>query len=43
MPYKRVGKKVYVKRKSGWKLMKTHPTIKAAIAHLTALRLNVRH
>ena len=43
MPYRLSGKTVQVKRASGWKKLKTHPTVKAAMQHLYALRANVKH
>lgn len=43
MPYKAKGKVVYVKRGGRWVALKTHPTVRAAKAHLAALNINVRH
>lgn len=43
MPYKRLGKIIYVKRKKRWAKLKTHPSVAAAIKHLRALNINVRH
>lgn len=43
MPYKRVGKKVFVQKGGKWVLLKEHPTVSKAKKHLTALNINVRH
>ena len=36
-------KQVQVKRGVRWVRLKTHPSLKKARAHLTALNINVRH
>ena len=43
MPYKRVGKTVFVKKGGKWKTLKTHPTAEKAEAHRRALEANVKH
>jgi len=43
VPYRLRGKTVEVKRPGGWKKLKAHPTVKAAMQHLHALRANVKH
>ncbi len=45
MPYKlsRNGRSVLVKRGSQWRVLKTHPSRKKALAHLRALKANVKH
>lgn len=43
MPYKRVGRKVLVKRGKRWIVLKTHRSVTAATKHLQALNINVRH
>ena len=43
MPYKLSGSRVMVKRGTRWRVLKTHPTRKKALAHLRALKANVRH
>jgi hypothetical protein len=43
MPYKRVGKKILVRRGRKWVPLKVHKTMADAIRHLRALKLNVRH
>ena len=42
MPYKRVDKEVMVRKGHAWRRLKLHDSVKAAEAHLTALRINVR-
>ncbi len=39
MPYKRVGKTVYVKKGGKWSKVATHNTERKAQGHLTALRV----
>ncbi len=41
MPYKRVGKTVYIKKSGKWHVLKTHPSTEKAISHLKALNINV--
>ena len=43
MPYKRVGKTVFVKRGGEWFTLKTHPSAAKAEAHRRALEANVKH
>ena len=45
MPYKLSsnGKAVLVKRSSHWRVLKRHPSKKKALAHLRALKANVKH
>ena len=43
MPYKRVGKKVMVKKLGRWQALKTHPSEEKAQKHLIALKINVEH
>ena len=43
MPYKRKGRTVYVLKKKRWRVLKTHPSVAAAVRHLRALMANVRH
>jgi len=43
MPYKRKGRKVYVKRGGRWVLLKTMESVRKAEKYLQALRINVRH
>ena len=42
MPYKRIGRTVYVKRGKVWRKLKTHRTVREAKKHLIALNINVR-
>ena len=42
MPYRLQGKTVQVKKGGKWVNLKTHPTVKKALAHLYALRKNVK-
>lgn len=41
MPYKRVGKTVYVKKSGKWRVLKVHESTAKALAHLRALNINV--
>lgn len=41
MPYRRIGPVVQVQKDGRWQTLKMHPTVKRAIKHLTALRINV--
>lgn len=43
MPYKRKGKKIYVKKDGKWKLLKNHKSKKDARAHIWMLRKKVDH
>jgi len=43
MPYKIKGRTVLVKKGKKWLVLKKHPTKRAAIAHLRALEINVKH
>ena len=43
MPYRAKGKNVQVKRKSGWRLHKKHPSAAKAKAHASALNIHVHH
>ena len=43
MPYKREGTKVLVRKAGRWVLLKNHPTVMKAMAHLAALNINVHH
>lgn len=43
MPYRLKGKTVQIKRGGRWVKLKTHPTVRAALRHLRALRINVRN
>jgi hypothetical protein len=43
MPYKRVGKRVYVYKGGRWRLKKKHKTAAEAKAHAAALNANVEH
>lgn len=43
MPYKRVGRKVLIKRGMRWVILKTHRSVTAALKHLQTLNINVRH
>jgi|TARA_B100000700_G_C14733291_1_gene709433 hypothetical protein len=40
MPYKRVGKTVFVKKSGKWKKLATHTTERKAQGHVTALRIS---
>jgi len=39
MPYKRVGKTVFVKKGGKWKKLHSHTTERKAQGHVTALRI----
>lgn len=41
MPYRRVGTTVEKKEGGKWVTVKTHPSVKKAEKHLTALNINV--
>ena len=43
MPYKSIGKNVYVKRKGKWVLLKEHSSSAKARNHAKALNANVKH
>ena len=43
MPYKVMGRSVYVKRNNKWVLLKRHPSKNKAEQHARALRKNVPH
>ncbi len=43
MPYRIKDTSVQVERKNGWETVKVHKNRSAALAHLRALRTNVRH
>jgi hypothetical protein len=43
MPYKVIGSTVYVKRNGRWQQLHRHANHGEAIAHLTALNINVKH
>jgi hypothetical protein len=40
MPWKRRGKRIFVKKGDEWKLLKEHPTAEKAQNHLEALYAN---
>ena len=42
MPYKRVGRTVYVKKRGKWVKLKQHESAEKAQKHLAALKINVR-
>jgi hypothetical protein len=42
MPYKRIGKTVYVRKDGEWQVVKKHPNERAAQKHLVALKINVK-
>jgi len=41
MPYRRRGRIVEVYKNKKWRTLKIHPSIAAAVRHLTALNINV--
>ena len=43
MPYKIKGRTVLVKKGKKWRVLKKHKSKKEAIAHLSALEINVKH
>ena len=43
MPYKIKGRTVLVKKGKKWRVLKKHKSKKEAIAHLSALEINVEH